>query len=71
MIQILKGFEELYDAQLLKHLDTFYPQFIDLILCESLEIRILLRKVLLKIGTLKQLYIPKPAATATALASTH
>mmetsp|Transcript_25091 Transcript_25091/g.27905 ORF Transcript_25091/g.27905 Transcript_25091/m.27905 type:complete len:953 (+) Transcript_25091:2-2860(+) len=49
----LNGFEKFTDSQFDKHLSKFYPTFTDLILCKSIKIRNILRKVLQRAGQLR------------------
>jgi len=56
IIQIIKGLMEIYDEQLKKHTSTLYPLMCELILCDqSKDMRIILRKIMLRMGTLHEL----------------
>lgn len=55
IVQVLKGVEHFYDEQLEKHLAIFYPLMGDLIMCESVEIRAILKLLYARIGKMKNL----------------
>jgi hypothetical protein len=55
IVQILKGICDLYEEQLQNHLNILYPLFADLLLCESIEIRLVLKQIYLRIGKMKNI----------------
>jgi len=52
LIQILRGFNDLYDHQLKKHMGVLYAHHCDLMMSESKELRLALQKVFVRLGVL-------------------
>ncbi|GAM29145.1 hypothetical protein SAMD00019534_123210 [Acytostelium subglobosum LB1] len=76
VIRILKAILQFNDDKFLKNISIFYDKFIQLLLNDDKDIRVALRDILLRVGTLRGTIASVPAttnnATATATATaTH